>query len=55
MKLATDIWGAVRAYGEEKGLEMIKKAGFDAVDFSFRSSFGHAGILCVFQMTKAQR
>jgi len=35
MKLATDIWCVVRAYGEDKALEMIKKAGYDGVDYSF--------------------
>lgn len=35
MKLATDIWSVVRNYGEEKALEMVKKAGYDGVDYSF--------------------
>lgn len=35
MKLAVEIWHTVRALGEEKALALIKKSGFDAVDYSF--------------------
>jgi len=35
MKLAVEIWHTVRALGEEKALALLKKSGFDAVDYSF--------------------
>ena len=33
MKLAIDPWLVIKNYGEEKAFEMIRKAGFDAVDY----------------------
>ena len=35
MKLAVEIWHTVYALGEEKALALLKKSGFDAVDYSF--------------------
>lgn len=35
MKLAVEVWHTIRALGEEKGLALLKKSGFDAVDYSF--------------------
>lgn len=35
MKLAVEVWHTVHALGEENGLALLKKSGFDAVDYSF--------------------
>ena len=35
MKLAVEIWHTVQALGEEKAFALLKKSGFDAVDYSF--------------------
>ena len=34
MKISTEIWSTTRIVGEEKAIELIAKAGFDAWDFS---------------------
>ena len=35
MKLAVEGWHAIHALGEEKAFALLKKCGFDAVDYSF--------------------
>lgn len=34
MKISTSTFGVIKTYGLEEGLEMLKKAGFEAIDYS---------------------
>ena len=35
MKLSVEIHVLYKRYGDEKAIEMLKKAGYDSVDYSF--------------------